>query len=87
MVAAGSAQTFLNVTVRLPDVVSAVVAPCTKVDAAEWAIFTITNGTKPILIESGNFTAVIMPMLVECGKDPFPEDEAIAITLPEMAMA
>ena len=50
-------------------------------------VMRITNGTKPILIESGNFTAVIMPMLVECGKDPFPEDEAIAITLPEMAMA
>ena len=50
-------------------------------------VMRITNGTKPILIDSGNFTAVIMPMLVECGKDPFPEDEAIAITLPEMAMA
>jgi DNA polymerase III sliding clamp (beta) subunit (PCNA family) len=50
-------------------------------------VMRITNGTKPILIEAGNFTAVIMPMLVECGKDPFPEDEAIAITLPEMAMA
>jgi DNA polymerase III sliding clamp (beta) subunit (PCNA family) len=50
-------------------------------------VMRITNGTKPILIESRNFTAVIMPMLVECGKDPFPEDEAIAITLPEMAMA
>jgi len=50
-------------------------------------VMRITNGTKPILIESGNFTAVIMPMLVECGKDPFPEDEAIAITFPEMVMA
>ena len=50
-------------------------------------VMRIINGTKPILIEAGSFTAVIMPMLVECGKDPFPEDEAIAITLPEMAMA
>ncbi len=50
-------------------------------------VMRITNGTKPILIEAGNFTAVIMPMLVECGKDPFPEDEAIALSLPEMAMA
>ena len=47
----------------------------------------ITNGTKPILIEAGNFTAVIMPMMVEGSKDPFPEDEAIAISLPKMAMA
>ena len=50
-------------------------------------VMRIVNGTKPILIEAGNFTAVVMPMLVEGGKDPFPEDEAIAITLPEMAMA
>ena len=47
----------------------------------------ITNGRKPILIEAGGFTALIMPMMVEGTKDPFPEDEAIAITLPEMAMA
>ena len=47
----------------------------------------ITDGKRPILIEAGNFTAVIMPMMVEGTKDPFPEDEAIAITLPEMAMA
>ena len=47
----------------------------------------ITNNTKPILIEAGSFTAVIMPMMVDGSKDPFPEDEAIAISLPEMAMA
>lgn len=47
----------------------------------------ITNNTKPILIEAGSFTAVIMPMMVEASRDPFPEDEAIAISLPEMAMA
>jgi DNA polymerase III sliding clamp (beta) subunit (PCNA family) len=47
----------------------------------------ITNNTKPLLVEAGNFTAVIMPMLSEGFKDPFPEDEAIAITLPDMAMA
>jgi len=50
-------------------------------------VMRITNNTKPILIEAGSFTAVIMPMMVEGSKDPFPEDEAIAITLPEMAMA
>lgn len=47
----------------------------------------ISDGKKPILIEAGAFTAVIMPMMVEGSKDPFPEDEAIAITLPEVAMA
>ena len=50
-------------------------------------VMRITNNTKPILIEAGSFTAVIMPMMVEGSKDPFPEDEAIAISLPEMAMA
>jgi len=44
----------------------------------------ITNGTKPILVEAGSFTAVIMPMMVDGNKDPFPEDEAIAIDLPVM---
>lgn len=47
----------------------------------------LMNGQKPVLIEAGSFTAVIMPMLVEGQKDPFPEDEGIAISLPEMAMA
>ena len=47
----------------------------------------ITSNTKPLMIEAGNFTSVIMPMLSEGFKDPFPEDEAIAISLPEMAMA
>jgi len=50
-------------------------------------VMRITNNTKPILIEAGGFTAVIMPMMVEGSRDPFPEDEAIAISLPEMAMA
>ena len=47
----------------------------------------LIGGAKPILVESGSFTALIMPMMVEGSRDPFPEDEAIAITLPEMAMA
>jgi len=50
-------------------------------------VMRITNNKKPVLIEAGSFTAVIMPILLEGGKDPFPEDEAIAISLPEMAMA
>jgi DNA polymerase III sliding clamp (beta) subunit (PCNA family) len=47
----------------------------------------IADGKKPILIEAGGFTAVIMPMLVEGDKDPFPEEEAFALSLPELAMA
>jgi DNA polymerase III sliding clamp (beta) subunit (PCNA family) len=47
----------------------------------------ITGSTKPLMIEAGNFTAVIMPMLSDGFKDPFPEEEAIAICLPEMATA
>jgi DNA polymerase III sliding clamp (beta) subunit (PCNA family) len=47
----------------------------------------MSGGMKPILVEAGGFTSLIMPMMVEGGRDPFPEDEAIAISLPEMAMA
>ena len=50
-------------------------------------VMRLTNGTKPILVEAGSFTAVIMPMMVEGSRDPFPEDEAIAISLPVLAMA
>lgn len=46
----------------------------------------IAGSTKPLEIEAGNFTSVIMPMLSDGFKDPFPEDEAIAISLPEMAI-
>ena len=47
----------------------------------------ITGSTKPLMIEAGTFTSVIMPMLSDGFKDPFPEDETIAIRLPEMVMA
>ena len=47
----------------------------------------IADGKKPVLIEAGGFTAVIMPMLVDENKDPFPEEEAFALSLPAMAMA
>lgn len=48
----------------------------------------ISGGQKPVLVEAGNFTAVIMPMLVEGQKDPFlAEEQGIAISLPNMAMA
>ena len=50
-------------------------------------VLRMTGGTKPLLIEAGSFTAVIMPMLSDGFKDPFPEDEAIAISLPDMAIA
>jgi len=45
----------------------------------------IADGKKPVLIEAGSFTAVIMPMMVDGHKDPFPEDEAIALNLPDLA--
>jgi len=47
----------------------------------------IADGKNPMLIEAGSLTAIIMPLLVDGQKDPFPEDEAIAITLPEISMA
>ena len=50
-------------------------------------VIRITDGKKPILIQAGSFTAVIMPMMAESNKDPFPEDEAFALSLPDMAIA
>jgi DNA polymerase III sliding clamp (beta) subunit (PCNA family) len=50
-------------------------------------VLRISGKQKPILLEAAGFTAIIMPMLVEGNKDPFPEDEALAISLPEMASA
>jgi DNA polymerase III sliding clamp (beta) subunit (PCNA family) len=51
-------------------------------------VMRISSGQKPVLIEAGSFTAVIMPMLVEGQKDPFlAEEQGIAICLPNMAMA
>jgi DNA polymerase III sliding clamp (beta) subunit (PCNA family) len=48
----------------------------------------IAGGQKPVLVAAGSFTAVIMPMLVEGQKDPFlAEEQGIAISLPNMAMA
>jgi DNA polymerase III sliding clamp (beta) subunit (PCNA family) len=50
-------------------------------------IMRISSGQKPVLIEAGSFTAVIMPMMVEGQKDPFlAEEQGIAINLPNMAM-
>jgi len=42
---------------------------------------------QPILAEAGSFTVLIMPLLLEGAKDPFPEEEALAIQLPEMSAA
>ena len=51
-------------------------------------VMRISSGPKPVLIEAGSFMAVIMPMLVEGQKDPFlAEEQGIAISLPNMAMA
>jgi DNA polymerase III sliding clamp (beta) subunit (PCNA family) len=47
----------------------------------------IADGKKPVLLEAGGFTAIIMPMLVEGSKDPFSEEEALELNLPIMAMA
>jgi len=44
----------------------------------------ISGAQKPMLVEAGGFTAIIMPILADGHKDPFPEDEVIAISLPDM---
>ena len=46
----------------------------------------LADGKKPVLLEAGAFTVLIMPLLIEGAKDPFPEEEALAISLPELAM-
>ncbi|MCZ2076167.1 MAG: hypothetical protein LC130_14340 [Bryobacterales bacterium] len=59
--------------------------------AAESCKGTITlklaDGKKPVLLEAGAFTVLIMPLLIEGAKDPFPEEAMFAIQLPDMAMA
>ena len=47
----------------------------------------LADGKKPVLVEAGAFTVLIMPLLIEGAKDPFPEEEALAFQLPDMAMA
>ncbi|HPO87268.1 MAG TPA: hypothetical protein PLN86_15615 [Candidatus Hydrogenedentes bacterium] len=47
----------------------------------------LADGKKPVLLEAGAFTVLIMPLLIEGAKDPFPEEEVIAFQLPDMAMA
>jgi hypothetical protein len=47
----------------------------------------LADGRKPILLEIGAFTVLIMPLLLEGARDPFPGEEAVAFPLPEMAMA
>lgn len=47
----------------------------------------LADGKKPVLLEAGAFTVLIMPLLIEGAKDPFPEEAALAIQLPDMAMA
>ncbi len=50
-------------------------------------VIKLADGKKPVLLEAGAFTVLIMPLLLEGAKDPFPEEEAIALNLPDMAMA
>ncbi|MCZ7547654.1 MAG: hypothetical protein M5U11_00660 [Anaerolineales bacterium] len=47
----------------------------------------LADGKRPVLLEAGAFTVLIMPLLIEGAKDPFPEEEAIALVMPEMATA
>ena len=44
----------------------------------------ISGAQKPMLVEAGGFTVIIMPILADGHKDPFSEDEVLAINLPEM---
>ncbi len=47
----------------------------------------IAADKKPVLFEEGNFTAIIMPLLMDEKNDPFPDDEAFTLSLPAMAAA
>lgn len=47
----------------------------------------ISEEKKPVLLEEGSFTGLIMPILSDGAKDPFAdEDEAIPLVMPEMAI-
>jgi DNA polymerase III sliding clamp (beta) subunit (PCNA family) len=48
----------------------------------------ISEEKKPVLLEEGSFTGLIMPILSDGAKDPFAEeDEAIPLAMPEMAIS
>ena len=50
-------------------------------------ILRISEEKKPVLLEEGSFTGLIMPILSDGAKDPFgEEDEAIPLAMPEMAV-
>jgi DNA polymerase III sliding clamp (beta) subunit (PCNA family) len=47
----------------------------------------ISEEKKPVLLEEGSFTGLIMPILSDGAKDPFQDkDEAIPLVMPEMAI-
>ena len=47
----------------------------------------ISEEKKPVLLEEGSFTGLIMPILSDGAKDPFEdEEEAIPLAMPEMAI-
>ncbi len=47
----------------------------------------ISGEKKPVLLEEGSFTGLIMPILSDGAKDPFgDEDEAIPLVMPEIAV-
>ena len=47
----------------------------------------IAADKKPVLLEEGSFTSIIMPLLMDNQHDPFPDDEALPLNLPAMAAA
>ncbi len=47
----------------------------------------ITANKKPVLFEEGNFTGLIMPLLMDDRNDPFPDHAAFALNLHAMAAA
>ena len=47
----------------------------------------ISEEKKPVLLEEGSFTGLIMPILSDGAKDPFAEeDEALPLVMPEMTV-
>ena len=50
-------------------------------------VLRISEEKKPVLLEEGSFTGLIMPILSDGAKDPFEEgDKAIPLVIPEMAI-
>jgi DNA polymerase III sliding clamp (beta) subunit (PCNA family) len=86
----GQARNLLEGQVSGQDVslwLSAVYLKRSIEDCKGELVLRLADSKSPLLVEYGAFTSIIMPLLIEGSKDPFPEDEAIELTFPDLVPA